>query len=338
MSSAMLLLLAASPLALAEPEPPPPPDPDEELVIEDEGFEEDGEGDDVDDVDAPEEAGAPAETSPSDPPSPSTIPTEGESKPPPSEEALRRDDPLAQADPRPRDRAGRPGSPQRFALEFKMGPYLPNIDRVYTGPGLGPYASIFGETDDTGLAIDQPRQFPMPVLAFEWQFLYLAGPLGLGTQVGFFRDKAQALVAEPTDDRLRSDADETKFVIIPVALLAVYRFELLADRFHVPLVPFVKGGVAYSFFWNTSGSGNLARNSQGDVARGGVPGWQLNLGGMLRMDFLEPGTAKKLDRLTGINHTYIFGEYQLSRINNFGVGQVLDVGDSTWFAGLAIEF
>ena len=92
---------------------------------------------------------------------------------------------------------------------------------------------------------------------------------------------------------------------------------------------------ACSSFCAGVASAGIARR---DVARGGVPGWQLNAGAMFRLDVLEPGTAKKLDSLTGINHTYVFGEYQLSRIANFGVGQVLDLGDNTWFAGLAIEF
>lgn len=327
--------------------PPPPPDPEEGVSEEELADDEDApteeltdEDPDADpDPDAPtDDEGTPAGPPPKPPP-PGVLPTEGPTKPPPSDEALRRDDPLAQPDTERRDRAGRPGSPQRFSLEFKMGPFLPDVDRDYTGSGLGPYATIFGRTDDTGAAIDQPKAFPMPVLAFDWQFVYLAGPLGVGTQLGFFRDKARALVAMPVEgEGLRSKADETTFTVLPLALLLSYRFELLADKLRVPLVPYAKGGLAYSLWWNKSGSGRLARNSQGEVARGGVLGWQVNAGLMLRLDFIEPGTAKKLDNITGINHTYLFGEYQLSRVDAFGVGRSISLGDSTWFAGLAIEF
>lgn len=350
-------LWLAAPLLCVQPsEPPPPPAADDdEVVIVDEDDDEPSDAE-YDDEPEPEPELEPedAETqeladdgatsnAPSPSPSPAVgpakIPTEGKTKAPPPTAALERDSPLILADKKRRDRSGRPGSPQRFALEFKMGPYLPDVDRDYSGAGLGPYATIFGETDDTGAATGQPKPSVMPVIAFEWQFLYLAGPLGVGTQIGFFRDKAQALIAVPTDpNSIRSDADDTTFTLIPLSLLLTYRFELLADRFNVPFVPYAKGGLAYGVFWNRSGSGNLARNSRGDIARGGVPGWQANLGGMLRLDFIEPGTAKKLDRLTGINHTYIFGEYQISRMDNFGRGQVLNLGDSTWFAGLAIEF
>ncbi len=179
----------------------------------------------------------------------------------------------------------------------------------------------------------------MPVVGFEWQFLYLAGPLGLGTQVGFFRDTAKALLVTPSDDgSLRSAADDTSFAMVPLALTLNYRFEYLADRLRVPLVPYAKGGLAYAFWWTKDGSGNISRNSQGEKGSGGVPGWQGNAGLMLRLDFIEPSVAKSFDKRSGINHTYLFGEFQLSRIANFGIGNTIALGDATWFAGLAMEF
>lgn len=356
MSAASLLLTGTLGLAALGPAAPPAapePDrtpsgelaeedlPDTELGDDDVASEPDGTDADDDALEGDDESDGDGKATTRVPPAPTpgVIPTEGKTKPPPSDEALERDDPLAQPDRTRRDRAGRPGSPQRFALEFKMGPFLPDVDREYTGPGLGPYATVFGRTDSTGAAIDQPKAFPMPVIAFDWQFLYLAGPLGIGVQAGFFRDEAQALIAEPKEgENLRSSADSTSFGMVPLALLLSYRLELLPDRLRVPLVPYAKAGLAYSIYWTKDGSGNLARNSRGEAGRGGVPGFQVNAGAMLRLDFLEPGTAKKLDNVTGINHTYLFGEYQLSRVNNFGAGHTPSLGASTWFAGLAIEF
>lgn len=362
MSAASLLLTSTLVLGVLAPAPAPAPTPSGELAEEDlpdtelgdddaapdEGRDEADPTDEAGDEEAADDAADDAEggngnraAAPRVPPAPApgVIPTEGKTKPPPSDQALERDDPLAQPDSTRRDRAGRPGSPQRFALEFKMGPFLPDVDRDYAGPGLGPYATVFGVTDSTGAAVDEPKAFPMPVIAFDWQFLYLAGPLGIGVQAGFFRDKAQAIIAEPMEgESLRSSADTTTFGMLPLALLLSYRLELLPDRLRVPLVPYAKAGLAYSLYWIKSGSGNIARNSRGEAGRGGVPGFQVNAGAMLRLDFLEPGTAKKLDNVTGINHTYLFGEYQLSRVNNFGAGRTPSLGDSTWFAGLAIEF
>ncbi|TPV95681.1 MAG: hypothetical protein B7733_08655 [Myxococcales bacterium FL481] len=249
-------------------------------------------------------------------------------------------------------------SPQRFAVEIKMGPYLPDVDRDYDGDGFGPYATIFGDTqdddnNDTGLTQRAPPRHPMPVLGFEWQFLHLGGPVSLGATVGLFRDKAAALLgespnagapseeaedSEPDASDYRSTADTVRFNLVPLALLVGYRFELLADRYRVPLVPYVRGGLAYGVWWSLDGSGVVEVDDRDQRGTGGSFGWQVNLGGMLRLDFIEPDSATELDRASGINHTYVFGEYQVSRIGR-GLGRTaLDVGHDTWMAGLAIEF
>lgn len=234
-------------------------------------------------------------------------------------------------------------SPQHFALELKFGPYLPTIDRNYTGPDtFGSYAKVFGETDDRGVTTAEPKSGLMPALAFEWQFFNPAGigPLGVGYTFSFFRDSAEALLADPDPDAdsIRSEADSTVFWTMPMALQLVYRLELFADRWRVPIVPYAKGGPAWALWWSKDGNGNLSRNSRGEKALGGVWGWQVNAGGMLQLDFLERGTSRNLDRTSGINHTYLFGEFQLSRINNFGRKESVSLGDTTWFVGLALEF
>lgn len=237
-------------------------------------------------------------------------------------------------------------SPQRFAVEVKFGPYLPDIDRAYKGEGLGPYATIYGVTNDRDEAIGQPKKAFYGGVAFEYQIVNLAGPLGIGFQWSLFRDKAKALLAKPPADEsvsVRSDADNTRFAVMPLALQVVYRFEFLADRFRVPLVPYAKAGLNYSFWWSKNGSGDIStiKDDNGkviDKARGGAWGFQTNVGGMLRLDFLERGEARNLDRATGINHTYLFGEWQFSRVNNFGRKNSVSLGDSTWLIGLAIEF
>jgi hypothetical protein len=279
---------------------------------------------------------------------PITAPTYDQKQPIPSEDAVARQNTIdfGDAPAKGKRKQARYDSPQRFALELKFGPYLPDIDRNYSGAGFGPYATIYGETDDRGVATSKPKNGFYGGLAFEWQIVNLAGPIGIGVQWSMMRDKAQALLADPPTDPeadVRSGADSTRFAVMPVAVQAVYRFELLADRFRVPLVPYAKAGVNYSFWWSKDGSGDIStiKDADGkviDKARGGAWGFQTNLGGMLRLDFLERGTARTLDRVTGINHTYLFAEWQLSRVNNFGRKNSINLGDSTWLVGLALEF
>lgn len=330
-----MIAMVAIVFAALEPAVPTAPEP----VIE--GPTADAPEGDADPVATPEAAEpAPAAEPPPPPVVESPLPLRP--KPVPTEAAIARDShvPTERGKRRGRGRGSqRPGSPQRFEAEFKLGPYLPEIDSRYGGDGFGPYATIFGRTNADGETIKKPRLGVMPVIGFEWQFAYLGGPIGIGTQIGFFRDRASALVAEPVaGESVRSSADKVTFGMVPMALLAIYRFELVADFFKVPLVPYVKAGVAYSFWWMKDGSKKIAVNAQGEKGRGGVVGWQLNPGVMLRLDFLERGSAKKLDVSTGINHTYIFGEFQLTRLRNFGVGNPIDLGDKTFFGGLAIEF
>ncbi len=232
------------------------------------------------------------------------------------------------------------GTPQRFAIEVKFGPYLPSVDADYPGPGLGAYADVFGKTNSRGVAVGQPRDRLMTQLGFEWQFVNVGGPLSIGTSIGFFQARAQALLVQtqPADPTVRSDADRVRFSVMPFTLLLGYRFELLADRFKVPLVPYARGGLAYGIWWAGNGDGDVSVNDAGVKGRGGSAGWQVNLGMMLRLDFLEPSAAKALDSATGINHTYIMGEWQFSRMDGFGsLMNKVSVGDDTWYLGLAIE-
>lgn len=229
-------------------------------------------------------------------------------------------------------------SPQRFAVEVKFGPYLPRVDEKIDPSSFGPYTAIFGEVGDFGIAVAEPKRGLYSAISFEWQFAKFGGPLSIGGQVGYFRDKADGLLAVPEDGNLRSQADQVTFTVIPVAVLLGYRFELAADRWKVPLIPYARGGLAYGFWWSRDGSGDVSTNSLGEKGRGGSLGWQANLGVMLQLDFIDRASARSLDRHTGINHTHVFGEYQLLRVDGFGSDERMSVGDDTYMLGLAVEF
>lgn len=340
-----MIAIAFALLGPALPPPPPPdePSPSGEVGEAAVGTEESAPADGEPARESSEVVGEPVNpAATTDPPAASSsVSASGGEKAPPSSEAIARDSTVPPKKPLSRkDRWKRPGTKQRFEFEFKLGPYLPEVDKNYNGDGFGPYASIFGRTNDNGDVTGQPLPPVMPVFSFEYQFVYFGGPLGVGLQAGFMRDRANApyLMARPGDDGTRSSADKVTFGMVPLSIFFVYRFELAADFFRVPLVPYAKLGMAYAFWWTKDGAGDIAKNSMGEKGHGGVLGWHLNPGLMLRLDFIEPGAAKKLDQATGINHTYIFGEFQLTRLRNFGVGDSIDLGDKTFFGGLAIEF
>jgi hypothetical protein len=358
LGSPLLTLLSLAP-------PPPPPDgepaPREEqpgdapvdapVVVEpgDEEVPRDERYDPILPYGEAEDPGASLEYAEETPPPPALEYAE-ETPPPPAldyDQSRQREAPPDEALERQSDAANpnqtieaRKESPQRFAIEIKFGPYLPDIDRNYEGAGLGPYANVFGETDDTGVATSPPKKGVFSVLGFEWQFYHLGGAFSLGTTIGLFRDKAQALQAEPDEDgNVRNAADSATFNVVPITVLLGYRFELLADRYRVPLVPYARAGLGYGFWWATKGGrGDISIAQDGQKARGGSLGWQANLGLMLRLDFIDRASAVDLDRNTGINHTYLFGEWQFSHLDGFNSGKRLSVGDDTFMVGFAVAF
>jgi hypothetical protein len=328
----------------AKPDKPPEPEPGDELP-RDERY------DPILPYGEAEDPGAGLEYAEETPPPPDLEYAEETPPPPeldydqsrqrqaPSDEALDRQSD-EQDDLGRRAYQGRKESPQRFLIEVKFGPYLPDVDRDFEGSGFGPYASVFGVQGDDGLAIDQPKKGVFSVLGFEWQFYHLGGAFSLGTTIGLFRDKAQALQLEPdADGSYRNKADQATFNVVPITLLLGYRFELLADRFKVPLVPYARGGLGYGFWWATKGGrGDISTTTDGRKVRGGSIGWQANLGLMLRLDFIDRAAAVDLDRNTGINHTYLFGEWQFSHLDGFGSAKRLSVGDDTFLVGFAVAF
>ena len=220
-------------------------------------------------------------------------------------------------------------SPQYFAFEFKLGPYKPNIDSEFDG-AASPYADLFG--DSSALLFRGE---------FDVQFVRLAGSLGIGFSAGYARDSAAALVdtggtGTPSDSSERS-AGTTKIELVPISLLAVYRFDWLARRLSIPLVPFAKAGFNYTIWRIKRGDGSTA-SVDGDDASGGSAGFQFNLGMALQLDVLEPSAAKTLDSDMGINHSYVFIELVHCTADGFGSDEKLNVGDTTWQAGLAFEF
>lgn len=211
-------------------------------------------------------------------------------------------------------------SPQWFAVELKFGPYLPDVD---TEVGSSPYKDIFGR-----------RLGLMSQLTFDVQFLKKHGTLGVGGTIGLFTRQGDALLDDGS-----SSSDETSLNVIPLVLQLVYRWDYAAKKWNVPLVPYVRAGIVYAFYWITQGSGKLARfANSGNKARGGIWGYQINVGLAFMLDALEPSSAKKLDSEMGVNHTYLFCEFVHSRIDDFG-GDRMRLGMKySLLAGLTAEF
>ena len=214
-------------------------------------------------------------------------------------------------------------------FELKFGPYLPAIDGE---DGVGsPYEMTFG--GDASL---------MTQLELDRFFLWPGGQLGAGFSAGYLQDSAEACAQNPdgTPDCATAPrpGDGTTFHLIPTALTAVYRFTDLADRTYVPLVPYVKLGLAYYIWWITKGDGDVTSTPMNGRARGGTLGWQGSLGVSVRADRIDPAAARNLETEFGVEHAGFFAELTWADVSGLGAGHKLHVGDLTWFAGINFEF
>ena len=215
-------------------------------------------------------------------------------------------------------------SPQRFAFEARFGPYYPDVDEsVGTVCGQGPYATIFGDKQDLYAEFE-----------FDWQALDIfVGSLAVGGAVGVMHASATALEEGSCTTRA---SDETGLWLLPLSLLAVVRFDIFADRWAVPLVPYVKVGLTYALWFATGENGISQVDEESGV--GGTFGLRLGGGIMLRLDWLDTRAARTFDNEFGVNHSYLFFEYYWAWLDGFGQDGRMNVGDATWTVGLAIEF
>ncbi len=223
------------------------------------------------------------------------------------------------------------GTPRNFAIEARFGLYTPNVDSEIGG-GTGPHAFIFGDS-----------RRPMWQLEFDWQVLQVFGTLAVGASVGYFKENAKACELETLADdpsqpmSCTRSGDNTSLRLIPFAALLVYRFDVLAQHWKIPIAPYGKVGLNYTLWKVTDGNGHTPSVGGGRGA-GGTLGWQAAVGIAFLLDFLDPAAARGFDADAGVNHTYAFFELTTIQASGLGRKNALHVGDNTWFAGLLFEF
>ena len=209
-------------------------------------------------------------------------------------------------------------------FQLKLGGYYPSIDGEFTSAsGQGPYATFYG-TD----------WHMYGELEFNYYLLHTVGKLGLGASVGY--SSATGRVQSATPGSQDEIPGETSFSIIPLRASLLYRYDYSAIHHGVPLVPAVKLGLDY-YFWEFEDANGATSVYEGVQASGGKLGWHASLGLHLLLDFIDPSSAAYLDMSWGVNNSYFFAEYLMTRADGFGASG-LDLSDDQWLFGLAFEF
>ena len=212
-----------------------------------------------------------------------------------------------------------PEPPIGFRIELKMGTLIP---RVGDEPGLSsnPYETIFGNKSMLygGGEVD----------FIAWRGY---GAVSIGFSVGYAEKYAPAIVQK--DNTLSSE--KTALIIFPLRLPISYHFDLIWTRWRIPFVPYAKLALLATPWRVTKGGSTEVVNGQSGA--GLKWGYGFTLGVQFVLNVLSPQMAKDMRTDTGIRQTYIFGEYNYDKSDDFGkIGLNLS---ARWFTfGLGFEF
>lgn len=216
-------------------------------------------------------------------------------------------------------------------MELRMGPYRPDIDSEFgdVPEAQRPHQLYFGN-----------KRRLLSQIELDYQIWNGFGSLGIGAQVGYFRETAKAFVA-PTDGSVPSvrSGDDTRLMLVPTSLSLVYRLDVAAVRLGIPLVPYAKAGIDWVYWSVANGNGGVAADkSTNSKGRGDATGYHGAVGLSLLLDIFDPGASQEFDAETGVNHTYLFFELARYEINGLGSKAQPRLGDTTWSAGFMFEF
>jgi hypothetical protein len=217
-------------------------------------------------------------------------------------------------------------SPQNMAVEIRLGPYLPDVDSEF-GNGSQPFTDHFGTKDRWMLGLE-----------LDWQLLKLDRIGSLGPGVGFgYTTMESTDYHDPAGDDDRDEAAEgSTLKVMPFYGVAVLRIDALAKRTPVPLMFFGKAGVGYGMWWASYAS-SVDTADDGSKAKDTSWGTHWTLGAAFLLDALDPRSANNMDATNGINNSYVFVEWYNSDLSGLGSKSTMQIGDSTWIAGLALE-
>lgn len=271
-------------------------------------------------------------------------------------------------------------SPQHFAIELKFGPYVPHLDDVPWLGGRTPFSDHFGDPADEKGAL--PHVGLLSKVEFDYQFWGKFGIFAIGLESGYYAASAPAytllsgtttvngttvttkqpcqVTAGPDNSRQYSvpgrpnldyysdctSGDTDKFNVVPIALMFIYRFDVLSKRFRVPLIPYVKVGLAYYVWWFGNSDSFSSQYSvtgsdgatQSRPAAGGSFGVVLHPGLAIDLSAIDPRAARAIDQEIGLNRVAAFVELDAALVNGFGQGRAMNLSDTTLSAGLSFEF
>ncbi len=236
----------------------------------------------------------------------------------------------AQAQARTQER-----EPTSGMFELRLGSYTPQIDDAFDNQT--PYNAAFG-----GGAMF------LTEIEIDNQFYNGFGTAAIGLTLGLMEKTGEAKVNAGTGDNgaiiFNDSADKTELSLFTARLSLIYRFDVLAVDLDIPLVPVFKVGLDHYIFWITNSQGETAdfRDDQGNDSSGlgGTFGYHTAFALHLLLDWFDQTSADTLQADFGLLNTYIFAEFALNTIDDFGSDESFDFSDTNgnFMFGIAFEY
>jgi hypothetical protein len=218
-------------------------------------------------------------------------------------------------------------SPRRVLVALKIDRYDPQIDSEGGLAGT-PYHDIFH-----GRA---PLRWQLEA---DWEIAHPFGSFLLGGTVGFWQNYGHGIVTNP-DKAVPPvpSSDTASLDIIPIGIVATYRFDVLADRYRwLPFIPYAQAGLMTALWASFNGTGHV-RSEGGGRGSGWTRGYTTALGIAVNLDGIDPDLAREAYNDIGIQRTSLFAEYAWTRLDDFGKSGALILSDRAWRFGFAVEF
>jgi hypothetical protein len=123
----------------------------------------------------------------------------------------------------------------------------------------------------------------------------------------------------------RVSSDDVRTRLVPVDISAVYRLAFTKDQV---VVPYVAAGYTQTFY---------RTDLNDDERMGDQNGYHVKVGSQLLLDSFEPQRADQMADKYGVKNTYLFVEYYLSEVDDFGSASN-DLGSKGVVGGMVLEF
>lgn len=224
-------------------------------------------------------------------------------------------------------------------FELRLGPYYPAIDSELDG--AQPFQNTFGSNGRVLGEIKVDR------------YLFTGhGKLGVGGSVAYTNFSGEGEIVGGSDGGSGNDGSggggsgdgdsglnaETNLQMLPIRAQVFYRWDYLVEEFNIPLAARVEAGLDWYMWRIRDGSGNTATfGDDGPKASGATAGYHGAAGLEFNLNALDRQSAASFDYSWGINRTYFFAMYEISRVDDFG-GNGFNLSDNSWRLGLAFEF